>query len=337
MSLIKVDDISFKYNKYILKDISFDLEKACFVSLLGINGAGKSTLLKQLVRLLKPEKGAIYISGNDIRHMSFNNMAKQVAYVSQYNTAIKNTVYDTILIGRLPHINNNAGKKDFEKVEEIIDKLGLSDYAMRDTSTLSGGEFQKVVLARALAQEPKVLLLDEPTSSLDIRNQVAVMTALIAHPLEKGNLKITDVDKYSVEMQNPDITKLAGAGDVPEANYKMIAALAVKKGELEKAQLASFATTYGTFGFAPTQGHIPSGAPFLGYAIEKLKAKDYNRVMIVGKGSLFLGRMTNLFDGVSCMIEANKGIEKEAGRVDEQQIKKMIAEAMRKLAENFGQ
>ena len=165
----------------------------------------------------------------------------------------------------------------------------------------------------------------------------AVMTALIAHPLEKGNLKITDVDKYSVEMQNPDITKLAGAGDVPEANYKMIAALAVKKGELEKAQLASFATTYGTFGFAPTQGHIPSGAPFLGYAIEKLKAKDYNRVMIVGKGSLFLGRMTNLFDGVSCMIEANKSIEKEAGKVDEQQIKKMIAEAMRKLAENFGQ
>ena len=95
MSLIKVEDISFKYNKYILKDISFDLEKACFVSLLGINGAGKSTLLKQLVRLLKPEKGAIYISGNDIRNMSFNNMAKQVAYVSQYNTAIKNTVYHT--------------------------------------------------------------------------------------------------------------------------------------------------------------------------------------------------------------------------------------------------
>ena len=168
MSLIKVDDISFKYNKYILKDISFDVEKACFVSLLGINGAGKSTLLKQLVRLLKPEKGAIYISGNNIKEISFNNMAKQVAYVSQYNTAIKNTVYDTILIGRLPHINNNAGKKDFDKVEEIIEKLGLSEYAMRDTSTLSGGEFQKVVLARALAQEPKVLLLDEPTRGIDV-------------------------------------------------------------------------------------------------------------------------------------------------------------------------
>ena len=173
MSLIKVDDISFKYNKYILKDISFDLEKACFVSLLGINGAGKSTLLKQLVRLLKPEK---------------------------------NTVYDTILIGRLPHINNNAGKKDFEKVEEIIEKLGLSDYAMRDTSTLSGGEFQKVVLARALAQEPKVLLLDEPTSSLDIRNQVAVMRLVREYCVEKHisvivsihdiNLAITYSDKF---------------------------------------------------------------------------------------------------------------------------------------------
>lgn len=204
MSLIKVDDISFKYNKYILKDISFDVEKACFVSLLGINGAGKSTLLKQLVRLLKPEKGAIYISGNNIKEISFNNMAKQVAYVSQYNTAIKNTVYDTILIGRLPHINNNAGKKDFDKVEEIIEKLGLSEYAMRDTSTLSGGEFQKVVLARALAQEPKVLLLDEPTSSLDIRNQVSVMRLVRKYCVEKHISVIVSIHDINLAINYSD-------------------------------------------------------------------------------------------------------------------------------------
>ncbi len=165
----------------------------------------------------------------------------------------------------------------------------------------------------------------------------AVMTALITQPLDKGNIKLTDIDKYSVEMQNPDITKLAGAGDVPEANYKMIAALGVKRGELEKSDLASFATKYGTFGYAPTQGHIPSGAPFIGYAIEKMKAGEYNRVMIVGKGSLFLGRMTNLFDGVSYVMEANKGKEAASGGVDEAQIKSMIADAMRKLAQNLAE
>ncbi len=165
----------------------------------------------------------------------------------------------------------------------------------------------------------------------------AVMTALITQPLENGNIKITDIDKYSVEMQNPDITKLAGAGDVPDANYKMIAALGVKRGELEKADLATFAQKYGTFGFAPTQGHIPSGVPFVGYAIDKMKDGTYNRVMIVGKGSLFLGRMTNLFDGVSYVLEANKGIEKETAGVDEGQIKQMIAEAMRKLAASLAE
>ncbi len=185
MSLIKVDDISFKYNKYILKDISFDVEKASFISLLGINGAGKSTLLKQLVKLLKPESGIIYIGGRDIRHISHNNMAKQIAYVSQYNFPVKNTVYDTILIGRLPYISSNAAKEDYAKVEEIIEKLELYDYALRDASTLSGGEFQKVILARALAQEPKILLLDEPTSSLDIKNQVTVMRLVKEYCTEK--------------------------------------------------------------------------------------------------------------------------------------------------------
>lgn len=165
----------------------------------------------------------------------------------------------------------------------------------------------------------------------------AVMTALITQPLENGNLKITDIDKYSVEMQNPDITKLAGAGDVPEANYKMIAALGVKRGELQRTDVAGFASQYGTYGFAPTQGHIPSGVPFVGYAIEKLKAGEYKRVMIVGKGSLFLGRMTNLFDGVSYIIEANNGAAEEAAGINEGQVKLMIADAMRKLAQSLAE
>ncbi|MDO4721251.1 MAG: glycine/sarcosine/betaine reductase complex component C subunit beta [Peptostreptococcaceae bacterium] len=164
----------------------------------------------------------------------------------------------------------------------------------------------------------------------------AVITSLITMPLDKGNLKITDIDKYSVEMQNPDITKPAGAGDVPEANYKMIAALGVKRGELEKAQLPTFGKEHGMQGFAPTQGHIPSGVPFVGFAIEDIMSGKLNRVMIVGKGSLFLGRMTNLFDGVSFVMEKNTGEAQEsAAGVDETQVKSLIADAMRKLAESL--
>lgn len=161
----------------------------------------------------------------------------------------------------------------------------------------------------------------------------AVMTSLVAAPLEKGGLNITDVDAYSVEMQNPDITKPAGAGDVPEANFKMIGALGVMKKHIEKAQLPEFLKN-SLPGWAPTQGHIPSGVPYCGFAIHDLTEGDCNRAMIVGKGSLFLGRMTNLFDGVSIIIERNNGVvedEKVSG-VSNEEIKKEIAEAMRKLA-----
>lgn len=139
----------------------------------------------------------------------------------------------------------------------------------------------------------------------------AVMTSLVAAPLDKSGLKLTDVDRYSVEMQNPDITKAAGAGDVPEANYKMIAALGVGRKELERDQIPEFVIKHGMVGWAPTQGHIPSGIPYLGFARQEMLEGKINKVMVVGKGSLFLGRMTNLFDGVSVLIEKNSG--KKAG------------------------
>ncbi|MGL4912467.1 MAG: glycine/sarcosine/betaine reductase complex component C subunit beta [Romboutsia sp.] len=160
----------------------------------------------------------------------------------------------------------------------------------------------------------------------------AVMTALITSGLDRANLKITDVDVFSVEMQNPDITKPAGAGDVPEANYKMIGALAVKRGDLEKKELKDFVAAKGLPGWAPTQGHIPSGVPYIGFGIDDLTTGDKNRAMVVGKGSLFLGRMTNLFDGVSFIVERNNGIQEENSGVSKDEIKKIIAESLRKLA-----
>ncbi len=163
----------------------------------------------------------------------------------------------------------------------------------------------------------------------------AVINSLVTAPLDKAGLKITDVDKFSVEMQNPDITKPAGAGNVPEANYKMIGAIGVKRGELERANLADFVEKVGMVGWAPTQGHIPSGVPYLGFAIDDLTKGNLNRVMIIGKGSLFLGRMTNLFDGVSVMIERNTGVSGEMNSISKEEIQKLIAESIREFANHM--
>jgi glycine/sarcosine/betaine reductase complex component C subunit beta len=158
------------------------------------------------------------------------------------------------------------------------------------------------------------------------------MEALVLARLETAGLTFTDVDIYTSEMQNPEATEPAGAGDVPTANYKMIGALAVKKGQLEKAKLPEFVKTAGYVGFAPTQGHIPSGVPSIGFASEQILEGKINRYMVIGKGSLFLGRMTNLFDGCSFMVEKNSGKVEEAGAVSKEEVKSMVAEAMKDFA-----
>lgn len=159
----------------------------------------------------------------------------------------------------------------------------------------------------------------------------AVISSLVTSTLDKHNMKILDIDKYSPEMQNPDITKPAGAGDVPLANYKMIGALAAKRGEITPKDLNDFVKNHGLVGWAPTQGHIPSGVPYIGFACEDILAGDIKNAMIIGKGSLFLGRMTNLFDGVSFVIQGNTGAEAES-TVSEEEVKGLIAKAMKDFA-----
>ena len=159
----------------------------------------------------------------------------------------------------------------------------------------------------------------------------AVITALVANPLDKIGMKITDINKFSVEMQNPDVTKPAGAGDVPLANYKMIAALAVMRGEIARNQINEFVETHGMMGWAPTQGHIPSGIPYIGFAREAILNNEIENAMIIGKGSLFLGRMTNLFDGASAIIRKNSGETAQSG-VSEKEIRAMIGAAFKDFA-----
>ncbi len=137
--------------------------------------------------------------------------------------------------------------------------------------------------------------------------QQAIMTSLIVKPLNRINLKMTDIDKYSTELHNPEVTLPAGSGDTPATNYKIMAALAVLNGQIERTQIEQFVKERGMPGYSPTQGHIPSAVPFLGHAIEAMKQGQMKRAMFVAKGSLFLGRMSQLSDGMSFILEANPG------------------------------
>lgn len=128
--------------------------------------------------------------------------------------------------------------------------------------------------------------------------------ALVRDPLARAGRKIASVDKYAVELHNPEIMLPAGAGDVAAANYRMLAALAVMGGEIAREEIPDFVETHGMPGFAPTQGHIPAGVPFLGHALERMRVGRLGSTMVVAKGSLFLGRMSRQADGASVLIEA---------------------------------
>ncbi len=163
----------------------------------------------------------------------------------------------------------------------------------------------------------------------------AVTTALILNPLEQAGLGFKDVDKYAAELHINEITLPAGAGDVPLANIKMTAALAVTKGAIEKAEMMTFVKERGVMGFAHTQGHIPSGVPFIGHACDALKDGSMKRVMIIGKGSLFLARLTNLADGASFLLEPPTGKAKKAAALSKEDVKNLLLEVLSELSEKL--
>ncbi len=175
--MLKIKDLEFTYplSKKILAKIKFDVGKGQSIAILGNNGAGKSTLLKCLNKIIVPQKGSVRVNDIDLLALSRLEIAQKTAYVAQKNGGGRTTVFDAILLGRKPFITLGPGKKDYQIVEQIIENLNLSDLSLRLIDELSGGELQKVMIARALAQEPKVLLLDEPTSSLDLKNQIEVL------------------------------------------------------------------------------------------------------------------------------------------------------------------
>lgn len=174
--MIEIKDLSFSYGKRdILRDISFQVQPGECVGILGNNGAGKSTLITCINRIRMPKSGQVLIGGRDIHRLRRSELARKVAYVAQKNELTNATVFDCILLGRTPYIKWSISQKDLDLCEEVIEQLGLSHLKLRNVDQLSGGEMQKVMLARALVQQPELLLLDEPTSNLDPKNQYEML------------------------------------------------------------------------------------------------------------------------------------------------------------------
>ena len=186
--MISVDHLCYHYKggRPILRDVSFELDSGRFLAVLGNNGAGKSTLLKCVAGILPPAEGSVYICGGDASKMSAGQRARLMAFMPQKSGAPKMTVYDAILLGRMPYMGYGPSSADRAIAEETVEKMGLREMRDRHVCDLSGGEFQKVALARALCQKPKILLLDEPTSNLDIKNRHETLSMVSRAVKEEG-------------------------------------------------------------------------------------------------------------------------------------------------------
>jgi len=185
--MIQIQGLSFAYGKTdILKDVSFTAEAGECVGILGNNGAGKSTLVTCINRIRKMRSGKVLINGLDLSSMSRNKIARTIAYVAQKNEMTNATVFDCVLLGRTPYVKWTIGQEDIDLCDQVIEQLGIGHLKLRNVDQLSGGEMQKVMLARALVQQPKVLLLDEPTSNLDPRNQYEMLALVRKIAKEQG-------------------------------------------------------------------------------------------------------------------------------------------------------
>jgi iron complex transport system ATP-binding protein len=174
--MLSIAGVRFNYESHaVLRDIHLELDRGQILAVLGVNGAGKSTFLKCINRILRVRKGTISLHSEDVLRMKGEEIARHMGYVPQRYGEEELAVFDAVLLGRKPYIKWKAEEGDLQIVETILRQMALEDMAMRPVSTLSGGEMQKVILARALAQEPDLLLLDEPTSNLDLKNQLEVM------------------------------------------------------------------------------------------------------------------------------------------------------------------
>ncbi len=177
---LRVENLYYSIEgKEIVKGASLTVDKNRFVTILGPNGCGKSTFLKNVYRVYKPTSGMIYLDDKEMKTYSLKKSAKEMAVVAQFNNlAFDCSVYDVVLMGRTPHLKmmEREHQSDLDIVNQAIEEVGMTEKKNQSYLSLSGGEKQRVVLARAIAQKPSLLILDEPTNHLDIRYQLTILS-----------------------------------------------------------------------------------------------------------------------------------------------------------------
>ncbi|MDD1685792.1 ABC transporter ATP-binding protein [Methanoregula sp.] len=219
-----IDAVGKDYDqKRVLDDISFSLGNAEIVALVGPNGSGKSTLIKTIAGVHTQSTGTIRIDGNDIRTVDPIDLAKVIGYVPQHFTyTLYSTVFETVLLGRRQHIKWSVSDEELSRVQHSLDALEMGHMAGNYMDQLSGGERQKVFIARALAQDPELFLFDEPTSALDIRYQIEVMETMREITWERGAGMIIAVHDLNLAYRYADTVvvlnggKMAGYGKPQE-------------------------------------------------------------------------------------------------------------------------
>ena len=176
--MLKVENLNFRYSKFsrpVLNGASLELNPGEIGILLGKNGSGKTTLFKNILGIHKPNSGRILFEGEDLLKMSRKERARRIAYVPQDIHFGALTVFDSIMLGRISYFGLKSGDDDYRAVEKILMDMHLEEFAFRMVDELSGGERQKIAIARAMAQEPQLMVFDEPTGNLDIANEQLIM------------------------------------------------------------------------------------------------------------------------------------------------------------------
>ena len=176
--MLKAENLHFRYSKYgapVLNGASLELKQGEIGILLGKNGSGKTTLFKNILGINAPASGSIAFDGENLLKMPRRERARRIAYVPQDIHFGALSVFDSILMGRVSYFGLKASRDDYLAVERIVEDMGLQSFAHRNVDELSGGELQKIAIARAMAQEPKLMVFDEPTGNLDIANEQLIL------------------------------------------------------------------------------------------------------------------------------------------------------------------